>query len=294
MPIIHFHETINHGTVDLPYAIYHTKLPDFFESYPLHWHDEIEIIYQNEGSTDLTINNVSYVSNKGDIFLVLPQTPHRIRRNKNNSSDLFNLIFAPNKICNSNTNKRLYQKYIEPFYNVSKEYPIHLKPFTKLNAELTPIIKDLISIRYDGYQSNELIYISYLYKIIHLINLYAKDIKTKTANTDKSFGFIKDAIYKIQIMYSQKITLENTAKQLKVSKSHFMKTFKKVTGKSFIAYLIDYRLEIAAKQLSEGKFKIFEISGSTGFNNESYFIRAFTKKYKVTPKQYMLMNKKKG
>lgn len=177
---------------------------------------------------------------------------------------------------------------------MSKEYPIHLKPFTKLNAELTPIIKDLISIRYDGYQSNELIYISYLYKIIHLINLYAKDIKTKTANTDKSFGFIKDAIYKIQIMYSQKITLENTAKQLKVSKSHFMKTFKKVTGKSFIAYLIDYRLEIAAKQLSEGKFKIFEISGSTGFNNESYFIRAFTKKYKVTPKQYMLMNKKKG
>ena len=39
------HETKIHGTKDFPYIVYHGIIPDFFKAYPLHWHDEVEIIY---------------------------------------------------------------------------------------------------------------------------------------------------------------------------------------------------------------------------------------------------------
>ena len=65
-----------------------------------------------------------------------------------------------------------------------------------------------------------------------------------------------------------------------------MKLFKKFTGMSFYTYLINYRLELAAKQLSETNFKIIDIAESCGFHNHSYFTRAFQKKYQKTPLMY--------
>ena len=56
-----------------------------------------------------------------------------------------------------------------------------------------------------------------------------------------------------------------------------MKLFKELTGMSFKAYLVSYRLELAAKQLSETNLKVIDIAGNCGFHNQSYFTRAFSK-----------------
>lgn len=65
-----------------------------------------------------------------------------------------------------------------------------------------------------------------------------------------------------------------------------MKLFKELTGMSFKAYLVSYRLELAAKQLSETNLKVIDIAGNCGFHNQSYFTRAFSKKYSQTPLMY--------
>ena len=55
---------------------------------------------------------------------------------------------------------------------------------------------------------------------------------------------------------------------------------------SFAAYVINYRLELAAKQLSETELKVIDIAANCGFHNQSYFTRAFQKKYHKTPLLY--------
>ena len=65
-----------------------------------------------------------------------------------------------------------------------------------------------------------------------------------------------------------------------------MKLFKELIGMSFTAYLINYRLELAAKQLQESKQKVIDIAVNCGFNNHSYFTRSFMKKYGCTPAKY--------
>ena len=65
-----------------------------------------------------------------------------------------------------------------------------------------------------------------------------------------------------------------------------MKLFKELTGKSFSQYLIDYRLEIAARQLVETTDKIIDLAENVGFHNASYFSRAFQSKYGETPSTY--------
>lgn len=70
------------------------------------------------------------------------------------------------------------------------------------------------------------------------------------------------------------------------SPSHFMKLFKDLTGKSFTRYVVDYRLEIAAQKLAEPTVGVTEAAATVGFNNMSYFTRAFSAKYGVTPSEY--------
>ena len=97
---------------------------------------------------------------------------------------------------------------------------------------------------------------------------------------------VKKAVYKVQNCFHQHLTIAFMADVCGVSESHFMKIFKDVTKQSFNEFLINYRLEVAAKQLKEGKMKVIDIANACGFNNHSYFTRVFLRKYGMTPINY--------
>lgn len=286
MPRINYHESFKHGTADLSYAIYHSKLPEYIVSYPLHWHEEFEFVYMVEGCCEFGFNNKSIRVNRGDILVICPQVAHSIKQVGDNKAEFFNILFnAKSIISKTDTNSNLFEQYVEPFYTGQKQIQILHTPYTSFNDKATPYLKQLIDKRHQTYESCQLQVIGCIFELLQLINDHASisiDVTTK----DKSLGFIKDAVFKVQNMYAQQLCVDYIAKSLNVSKSHFMKSFKKQMGISFIAYLIDYRLKMAALQLRTSKLKIFEICNNSGFNNESYFIRAFYKKYQMTPKEY--------
>ena len=64
-----------------------------------------------------------------------------------------------------------------------------------------------------------------------------------------SYSRLKNALYYVQKFYDHDITIKEAARQCGFSESHFMKLFKELTGMSFNAYLVNYRLELAAKQI---------------------------------------------
>ena len=70
------------------------------------------------------------------------------------------------------------------------------------------------------------------------------------------------------------------------SESHFMRYFKETMGTSFVDYLKDYRLTMAARLLVTSDAAILNIASEVGFDNLSYFNRAFKKRYSMTPSQY--------
>ena len=70
------------------------------------------------------------------------------------------------------------------------------------------------------------------------------------------------------------------------SESHFMRYFKETMGTSFVDYLKDYRLTMAARLLQSSDSSVLSISGEVGFESLSYFNRAFKKHYGMTPLQY--------
>ena len=64
------------------------------------------------------------------------------------------------------------------------------------------------------------------------------------------------------------------------------KLFKDETGKNFIDYVTDIRLDRAKEMLKAGQYSIKEITAETGYSDQNYFSRLFKRKFGLTPTEF--------
>lgn len=85
---------------------------------------------------------------------------------------------------------------------------------------------------------------------------------------------------------SENINIEKIAKKANLSRSQFSRYFKERTGKSYINFLNEVRVENACSKLMEESENIEQICYEVGFNNLSIFNRHFRKIKNMTPSEY--------
>ncbi|MBR2189765.1 MAG: helix-turn-helix transcriptional regulator [Eubacterium sp.] len=90
----------------------------------------------------------------------------------------------------------------------------------------------------------------------------------------------------INVHYGEDLSLESVAKKFYVSAFHLSHLFKKETGYNFKQYLMRMRIGEAQKILSETDKRVIEIAQEVGYEDASYFSRAFQKETGMTPKEY--------
>ncbi|MCR5634897.1 MAG: helix-turn-helix domain-containing protein [Lachnospiraceae bacterium] len=103
---------------------------------------------------------------------------------------------------------------------------------------------------------------------------------------DNTVDFIKSAQMYIAQNYSKDIILDDVSKELQMSPYYFSKLFKKRTGKNFIEYLTDVRIEKAKELLRNSTKSMKEICMEVGYTDPNYFSRTFKKNVGVTPSEY--------
>lgn len=86
--------------------------------------------------------------------------------------------------------------------------------------------------------------------------------------------------------YSEDLTLDSIADQFYMSRTYVSRLLKRYMNQSFLKILIDIRMDVARKMIMEDKYKMYEIAEKVGYNDFSYFIQAFKKRYGVTPNEY--------
>ncbi|MFS0725267.1 helix-turn-helix transcriptional regulator [Paenibacillus sp. 1P07SE] len=84
------------------------------------------------------------------------------------------------------------------------------------------------------------------------------------------------------------LSLQSIAAHLKMSPAYVGRLFKQYEQCSVGDYLNSYRLDKACELLVGSSYNVKEVADYLGFNNASYFITLFKKKYGVTPKEYRM------
>lgn len=280
-----YHETKIHGSRNFPYAIYRSVLPDFFNSFPLHWHDELEIIYVTMGEISVSVEQNEFVVSKGEMALIHPQTIHSIKQNTEKRAVYYNILFRLS-LLESSGEDICAEKYLKPIFYRKLVMPNFIGRDNLLLTKLTPLVDSLIENAPQLSSDNELLIKSRVFEFMHYVKNVC-DVSDETGGENERFyEKLKVSLSYLEDNYAENITVADAASMCNFSPSYFSKMFRELTGSSFTKYLKNYRLERAAEKISNEKMKISDAASSCGFDNLSYFTRAFKEKYKVTPTQF--------
>lgn len=97
---------------------------------------------------------------------------------------------------------------------------------------------------------------------------------------------VRRAVRYVEENYPRDLPQEEVARNVGLSPSYFSSCFKRETGKSFVEYLTEYRLEKARKLLTSSNLRTLDVASSVGFRDPKYFARIFKKSVGVTPSRY--------
>ena len=85
---------------------------------------------------------------------------------------------------------------------------------------------------------------------------------------------------------SENISLNSVATYVNMNSSYFSSVFRKETGRTFVEYLTEVRMEKARELLLCSSLKIAEIAYKVGYNDPQYFSYLFRKYNYCSPKEF--------
>jgi AraC-like DNA-binding protein len=86
--------------------------------------------------------------------------------------------------------------------------------------------------------------------------------------------------------YHERICIDDLANVVNLTRYHFGRFFKSLTGQTPIDYINYFRINQAVRLLEDENRKIMDIALEVGFDNFSYFIERFKIYKKCTPSEY--------
>lgn len=225
---------------------------------------------------------------KGDIFIIPPNIPHRYFLETASEQLIVRRLFwngtkwLQEDISNSASSRFCYGVFRE---NTTLGYAtLNTQTFEKVCAFLDLIEGELSSQadEWPGFVSG--ILSGLLITVSRYINSSIKDLCFASY---EDWKLVSNAIRIIREAYTDSnLTLKTVAEGLFVSRSHFSRLFNRITGKVFSEYLRDVRLKSVCHLLEKSDDNIETVARKCGFNSIASFYKCFERKMNMTPNTY--------
>lgn len=271
---------VNFPTISVPNGInllYYQDI-DYGKMF-LHTHNFIEIMLVMEGQVSISHEGVLYSMSPGDISLV--------------PSGLFH-----NTIIHEGTKK--YERYVVHIDNrmLNQVIKKHTNDF-KLTKIQTPLVfqcdaEDTFYLKFIMNQiaHNNNINDKFSMDVIRhcLYNIFVfferKFHMPKSSMPELSNPMVREVIEYINRNFtSTEINVSDIAANFFVSEGYLSKLFKKFTGTTVYNYIIEKRLSYTRELINDGG-SIQDSCYASGFCDYTSYLKAFKKKYSMTPTEY--------
>ena len=270
-----------HGTKDDPFSTYHIKNAGRSFQIPVHWHDELEIIYVKGGFLTVSISGESYIGKPGDAFVVSPGNLH-LMGSDTGTVDYYTFLF-PLKNLSFRADDLFEEKLLEPLNSG------HLMINPRINDTAKELCEQLIEVHESKNQESESQLTAQIKTKIILLQFILEMWKKGFIIENDTNGrntVEKEMVSYIQQNYTGKISLKEFGEQFHLSEKYISRYFKEHFHITLSQYITHLRLEHAKQLLQDTDIPVTEIAMQSGYQNVSYFIRTFKKAYGVSPLKY--------
>lgn len=297
VPVSDFHinvltleETVDHVTPEFPYMTNLCDLHGFPEnSFPWHWHNEVEFFYMRKGELDYLLPGGRYHFQEGEMAFINANVLHMTVCEEALPCVQEEHIFLPGFIGGPE-NSVFYENYIRP---VTSQPGLEIFRFDKELPEY-PELLSLFRKSFDLYTGKPLFYefdirehMTRIWKKLFLLleeqHLLNPDEAVHKKDSSKR---LKAMMAFISQHYPERLTLEQIAGSGFVSVRECNRCFKDSLGMSPFSYLMDYRLRKACDFLRYTDLSVTQVGLACGFAATSYFGKEFHKRLGLTPREY--------
>lgn len=278
-----------HGSLEFPCAGYSSRHTDGQEDViPWHWHEEIEIIYIENGQMEVKIPSKVFFLEKGDCLVINSNILHYAAAVM--ECELHSLVFSQTLIT-GNEDLVFAKKYMQPLLTC-KGFSHYL-----IKAGSSENVADWFSRAFEALAQDscgyEFIVRENLSRIcLFLYGEFYPQTDTQNVPLNQDNLRIRTMLAYIHKHFSDDIYLSDISGAAGIGERESLRCFRRTIQLSPIQYLLKYRMMRGAEMLRRNPAaSIAEIATLCGFDSPSNFAKIFKRFYNCTPREYRNQNK---
>ena len=234
-----------------------------------HWHEEIQLIYLDEGSLNVTVGNRELQLSAGDMQLINPCEVHAVNKG---SAKYLSVHFS--------------RVFVKSFFEPVESFGYVLKEGSQERREMIFLMQKLLAVEqntFDEYRA--LVKYSLLLKMLRMLLTRCRTEKIVSVyGTDRSLDDDVMAVKQyIEAHYRQKIMTADLKKLMHFDSSYVMTHFKRRMGMTIMSYTIKERTKHALDDYLTHDIPIGEAAKKNGFCHYNHFTKACHKYYGASP-----------
>ena len=235
--------------------------------FPPHIHEAIEMVYIIKGSLELGVGQELYHMEKGDFAIVFPNLIHHYQVFQSGDNKALYMLISPKLISN----------YMDEIQKNCPASPVICKE--SLHIDIVKAVKALVDVD----KNNIRLVQAYIQMIFAHVFSQVDMVSKETVGSD---DLVYKAVEYVAKNFRNKISLEQMAYDLGVSKFVLSRVFSKTFHCNFTNYVNGIRLNYAISMLDGTKDAITNICYECGFESQRTFNRVFKERYRMTPREY--------
>ncbi len=279
-----------HGTYGFPVNV-GRKLLSAYEtgSFPWHWHDEVELTLALSGEMEYRVNDGCYVLRAGEGLFCNADALHAGSMHGGGDCDYVSLTFHP-RFLRGFDGSVIGAKYVDSIAGSRALSALKLSPEVPWQKDALADLERIYRLLVEKQELYELEVQRLLLGIWGgLYRHYGEEVKRAPAEDPEKIERLRGLISFLHAHYREKVTLEDVARQVNLSKSECCRFFKRQMGKPLFDYLLDYRIGKSLALLKSGR-TVAEAAAGSGFSNPAYYAKVFRARTGRSPSQYRKEN----
>lgn len=253
------------------------------QEYSFHYHDFDKIVIFLSGNVDYHIEGSSYRLKPWDIILVNRNLIHKAAIDTSVPYERI-IIYLNTDFVKENSTKNT--DLMSCFRLLKERENFLLRPNGEETEALRTVLEELEDeIGSEKYGSDLMAKAAFIKLLCRLCRMAIQQSSDRMV-TKKSDPKLGEILLYINENLGSDLSVDGLAARCFLSKYHFMRRFKEMTGYTVHSYIQHKRLFCAA-ELIRGGLSASEAAESSGFGDYSTFLRAFKKMYGVTPGKFI-------
>ena len=283
-----YRENKQHGVQDFPFDIYRVEHQSGASIIlPLHWHNEMEIIYLAKGTAVYRVEDREFAVRAGEAIIVHPGEHHSGFNDNSQETCYYSIVFKLSWLSSLQLD-RIQDQFVGPIQQGDIRLPSYLS-LTGPNTDILDVLRHILScykLRMPAYEMSLKGLMFQLFAEIYQKGLVEKSVEGRTHQGRELHLQIKLVLNYMEEHCHERLDLDRLASVVSLSRSHFCKFFKTQTGMRPMEYLNYIRVNKAANLLLTGSYNVLEAALESGYQNVSYFAKWFKIYMNMSPSEY--------